>query len=62
MYTHTTILQLLDSVRDNPGELVPEETFTTHTYHGHQSSISASSMYYDPWHPPCSIYVLDNLF
>jgi len=28
----------LDSVRDNQGEPVPEETSTTHTYHGHQSS------------------------
>jgi len=25
-------------------------------------SLSASSIYYDPWHPPCSIYVLDSLF
>jgi len=28
----------LDFVRDNPGEPVPEETFT-HTYHGRQSSL-----------------------
>jgi len=34
----------------------------TFTYHGHQSSLSASSVYYDPWHPPCSIYVPDSLF
>jgi len=33
----------------------------THTYRGHQSSLSASSIYYDPWHPLCSIYVPDSL-
>ena len=27
-----------------------------YTYHDHQSSLSASFIYYDPWHPPCSIY------
>ena len=25
-------------------------------------ALSASSVYYDPWHPPCSIYVPDSLF
>jgi len=29
----------LDFVWDNPGEPVPAETFTTHTYRGHQSSL-----------------------
>ena len=24
--------------------------------------LSASSIYYDPWHPPCSIYMPDSLF
>jgi len=24
--------------------------------------LSASSIYYDPWYPPCSIYVPDSLF
>ena len=53
----------LDFVRDNPGELVPgelvpEETFTyTHTYRGHQSSLSASSIHHEPWHPPCPTFV-----
>jgi len=32
-HTHTTIYDSLDFVRDNPGELVPEETFT----HSHSS-------------------------
>jgi len=53
----------LDFVRDNPGEPVPEETFT----HSHLSWSSVipyllPSFFYDPWHPPCSIYVPDNLF
>jgi len=30
--------------------------------HTHQSSLSVSSIYYDPWHPPYSIYVLYSLF
>jgi len=34
----------------------------THTHHGHQSSLSAFSIYYDPWHPPYSIHVLYSLF
>ena len=34
----------------------------THTYHGHQSSLICFLIYYDPWHPPCSIYVPDSLF
>ena len=29
----------------------------THTDHGHQSSLSAFSIYYNPWHPPYSIHV-----
>ena len=53
----------LDFVRDNPGESVPEETFT-HSHLSRSSVIpsSASSIYYDPWHLPCSIYVTDSLF
>ena len=30
----------------------------THTHRGHQSSLSAFSIYYDPWHPPYQIHVL----
>jgi len=53
----------MDFVRDNAGELVPEETFT----HSHLSWSSIvpyllSSIYYDPRHPPCSIHVPDSLF
>jgi len=34
----------------------------THTHRGHQSFLSAFSIYYDPWHPPYSIHVLYGLF
>jgi len=37
----------MEFVRDNPGEPVPEETFTHYTHRGHQSSLSAFSIYYD---------------
>jgi len=30
----------------------------TLTHRGHQISLSASSIYYNPWHPPYSIHVL----
>jgi len=58
-YSATTVLHSLN----NPGELEPEETCT----HSHLSLVinhplSASSIYYDPWHPPCSIYMPDSLF
>ena len=34
----------------------------THTHRGHQSSLSAFSIYYNPWHPPYSIHALYSLF
>jgi len=43
--------------------MVPEETFT-HSPLSWSSTIhtsSASFIYHDPWHPRCSIYVLDGL-
>jgi len=65
-HTHTVFMALwILSRTTRQGELVPEETFT-------QSPLtpimvinhpfSASSIYYDPWHPPCSIHAPDNLF
>ena len=64
-YFHTVLLQpfygSLDFVRDNPGEPVPEESLATHTYHNHHF-LPASCIFYNPWHPPCSIYVPDSLF
>jgi len=54
----------LDFVWDYPGEPVPEETFT----HSHVTPIliinhhlSTSSIYCNPWHHPCSIYMSDSL-
>jgi len=39
-YAHTdNHFTALDFVQDNLGELVPEETFTLHTCHGHQLSL-----------------------
>jgi len=63
-HTHTTqpFYGSIEFVQDNPGELVPEETFTHYTHRGHQSSLSAFSIYYDRWHPPYSIHVLYSLF
>jgi len=56
-HTHTTrpFYGSVEFVQDNLGELVPEETFTHYTRRGHQSSLSAFSIYYDTWHPPYSI-------
>jgi len=54
----TTTIVLLPFVRDYPGEPVPEETFA----HPPSWSSSASSIYYNPQHPPCSNYVLLSLF
>jgi len=34
----------------------------THTHRSHQSSLSASSIYYDPWHPPYLIHMFYSLF
>jgi len=60
--SHQTII-LWPFVWDYPGEPVPEETFHPITpiliinY-----VLSISSIYYDPWHPPCSAYVPDSVF
>jgi len=35
---------------------------STHAHRGHQSSLSAFFIYYDPWHPPYSIHMLYSLF
>jgi len=42
-------------------EPVPEET-CIHSHLVINRLLSASSIYYDPWHPPCSIHAPDNLF
>ena len=43
-------------------ELVPEETFTHSPILIIIQPLSASSICYDLQHPPCSMYVLDDLF
>jgi len=65
--TTTTIVQQpfygsLDFVQDNPGELVSEETFTLSPVVFINHPLSASSIFYDPWHPPCSIYAPEIFF
>ena len=46
-HTHNTTQPFYGSVefvRENPGEPVPEETFTHYSHHSHQSSLSAFSI------------------
>jgi len=55
----------MDFVRDNPGEPVPEETFT-HLHLSWSSIVSylllPSNTIRGGWHPPCSIHTPDSLF
>jgi len=57
---HTTTI-LWPFVQDYPGEPIPEDTHPPTILIIIQSS-SASSVYHDPLHPPCSNDVLGNLF
>jgi len=59
--TTTTTTVLRPFVQDYLGEPVPEETITHSPILIIIQCLSASSIYCDPQHPPCSIYVLDNL-
>ena len=44
-HTHTQLFYgSVEFVRDNPGEPVPEETFTHYTHRGHQSSLSCRTV------------------
>jgi len=55
----------LDFVWDNPREPIPTETFTHSHLHcivAINHPLSASSIYYNPWPHPCSIYMSDSLF
>jgi len=62
-HTHNRFTALWILSRTNRVSRYLKKHSPTHTYRGHQSSlIYASSIYYDPRHPPCSIYVLDSLF
>ena len=44
-FTHTQLFYgSVEFVRENPGEPVPEETFTHYSHRSHQSSLSAFSI------------------
>ena len=61
--THTAVLWLSGLVPGQPGRVSTRRNIhplTPIVVIGHP--LSASSIYYDPWHPPCSIYAPDSLF
>ena len=63
LHTHTQpFYGFMDFVRFNQGEPVPEETFTHSHLLWSSICLSASSVYCNPWHPPCSVHVPDSLF
>jgi len=62
-HTHTTVLWLTGLCLGEPGLAGTRKnihSLTPIVVISHP--LSASSIYYDPWHPPCSIYVPDILF
>ena len=65
-HTHTQLFYgSLDFVWNNLGELVPELRRNIHPLTPIvviSHPLSVSSPYYNPWHPPGSVYVLDSLF
>jgi len=65
-HTHTQpFYGSMDFVWNNPESRYQKKHSPTHTYCGQlviNHPLSASSIYYDPWHPPCSIHAPDNLF
>jgi len=64
-HMHTTVLRLCGFCPDSGSTRVSryqKKHSPTHTHRGHQPSLSAFSIYCDPWHPPYSIHVLYSLF
>ena len=60
-HTHTQpFYGCLGFVQDNPGELVPEDIHPLTPIVVSSHTLSASSINYNPWHPPCSIYMTYN--
>ena len=58
-HTHTQpFYGSLDFVWDNPGEPVSEETFDHTPIVVISHPVSASFIYYDPWHPPVQFLCL----
>ena len=64
MYTHTHnhFTALWNLSRTTRVSRHQKKHSPTHTHHGHQSSLFAFYIYYNPWHPPYSIHVLYSLF
>ena len=63
IHTHTNVLQLSGFCLGQPrwaGTRRNIHPLTLIVAISHP--LSASSIYYDPWHPPCSIYMPDSLF
>ena len=62
-YTHTTVLQLTRYyVRQHGWASTGRNIHPLTPIMVINRPLTASSIYYDPWHPPCSIHAPDNLF
>jgi len=62
-HTHTQpFYGSMDFVRDNLSEPYRRNIHPPTRIVVINHPLSASSIYYDPWHPPCSIHVPDSLF
>jgi len=59
-HNHFTVLSILSGT--TRVSRYQKKHFPTHTHRGHQSSLSAFSVYYDPWCPPYAIHMLHSLF
>ena len=62
-HTHTTVLRLCGFCPGQPGWAGTRRNIhplTPIVVINHP--LSASSIYYDPWHPPCSVYVPGSFF
>ena len=59
---HTAVFWLWILFGTNQVSRYQKKHSPTHTHRGHQISLSASSIYYDPWHPPYSIHTLYRTF
>jgi len=60
--THTLFHSFLGFIWYYPDEPATEETFTHLPILIISHPLSGSSIYYNPWHPPCSIYMPDSPF
>jgi len=60
--THTTVLQFSGLSGTNQVSRYQKKHSPLTTIVVISHPLSASSICYDPWHPPCSIYMPDSLF